>query len=188
MSIALNIKLDARNVTKFTKGLSKRLTTSMRAALLAGGRDIVGKAKELSPRDTGRLANSTDSALLPSPELAVVIFSRVKYSLFVHGGAKFRRKQPPAEALLAWARRHLARAIIRKQVSSNRWRFKKTAVNFKPKVKRDDALSLAYAVAVAIKRRGYIKARPYMKNAIEKRMKNVTKLINAAAAKVLAAP
>jgi hypothetical protein len=169
------------NLDPAPKNLAARLHASVRAALQAGAREVVGRVKELAPRDTGRLANSTDSVLNQSgDELSATIFSRVRYSLFVHDGARYRDKMPPPAALLAWARRHLAKGLVRARLAAGQ-----DTKNFRPKVAKDDALSLAFALAKAIKRRGFIKGRPYMRQGLEQKAARVGALIQQAATRAL---
>lgn len=180
MSVHLVIVPEIGPAATRPAAIADRLRSKIRGALRAAGRELVGAVKAAAPRDTGRLANSTDSVVTEdSAELTAVVFSRVRYSLFVHGGATYGAKGPPRDALLAWARRHLAKGILRARASAG-----ESTAGYRPRVKKSEAESLAFLVARAIKRRG-LKPRPYLRTTLEQRAGRVGDLLRQAAAEAL---
>lgn len=136
--------------------------------LKEAGVKLVSKMKAASPRDTGRLANSHGYAVDES-ENRLIVFNRADYSVPVHEGAKFTGKMPPFEALIPWARRHLVNDRISSEKAkldagvALKGNLRKSAT----KSEQAQARQLAFLVARAIRRRGFIKPRPWFADVLK---------------------
>lgn len=121
--------------------------------LQALGVELVGKIKPATPADTGALRAANRWTVVPE-QLTLILFNSLKYSLYVHDGTKHTRA-PPVEALLQWARRRVQNGAIAA-----------TGKALTGKTRRDAAWTMAFLVARAIKRRGGLKPRPFIRGTI----------------------
>lgn len=87
------------------------------------GRQAAGIARRIAPRDTGTLASTIQSKLVPDRKgYHIELVAGVPYAIYVHQGT--RAHFPPPNAVAGWAMRHdfpakggaflVARAISRK--------------------------------------------------------------------------
>lgn len=152
--------------------------------LKEAGTNLVGRMKEASPRDTGRLANSHGYAV-DQDGLRLIVFNRAEYAVPVHEGARYKNKMPPYEALIAWARRHL----VNQRIATNKIKLEAGValkVNLRKSATKDEqaqARQFAFLIARAIRRRGFTPARPWFMNVLKDGgLEEVAKAVSRAAA------
>lgn len=89
--IGLTIKIDADKAKDFFGRLPKEVARAIDIGLQKAAFIIEGKAKELSPVDTGRMRGSIVTSLVP---LQATVAPFVNYAVFVHEGTRYMKGRP----------------------------------------------------------------------------------------------
>lgn len=138
----------------------------MQAALLL----IEGDARRRAPQDTRRLTDSITHTI--NQQIGTGRVSRiegrvgpsVRYGAVMEFGRQRGAKMPPVDALMGWVRRHWSpTAGASRRINAARFAGRQRNVEWQ-RAGQDQLRSRAFALAVAIKRRG-IRRRPYMRPA-----------------------
>lgn len=89
--IGLTIKIDADKAKDFFGRLPKEVAKAIDIGLQKAAFIIEGRAKELSPVDTGRMRGSIITSLVP---LQATVAPYTNYAVYVHEGTKFMKGRP----------------------------------------------------------------------------------------------
>lgn len=81
------------NVMKVFKRFPVEMKRNLSDAILKSGYTVEGKAKEVTPIDTGRLRSSIYTKISP---LEAIVSTNIKYAVFIHEGtARYPLSMPP---------------------------------------------------------------------------------------------
>lgn len=159
MSLAISLKVDGLKPLLDKLDGNALLAAPLRRALTRSVLTVEGEAKRLAPVDTGRLRASLTHRVDPEPvprfgEVGTNVF----YAPYVHEGRE-PGKMPPVSAIQTWVHH---KGIGGKVLGQGRIRRAPAAVE----------RAIAFVIARRIAQVG-IKARPFLRDALEKSRKAI---------------